>query len=154
MPREGVNPLRPYYIPAHIGDEPLAPGPGAAGVSSNPFFNGAHHGRESSSYALLDDLRDWSSRSGSAPASSFSLLRDARQLVDDLLWRYASVLMAQPFEVAKTILQVRSAEEALAVSPTTGAGEPSVARLPQTPMRRESWRGYDEVWTRASDVVL
>ena len=30
-----------------------------------------------------------------------------KTLVDELLWKYTSVLMAQPFEVAKTILQVR-----------------------------------------------
>lgn len=29
-----------------------------------------------------------------------------------MLWKYTSALMAQPFDVAKTILQVRSQEEA------------------------------------------
>ncbi len=37
-----------------------------------------------------------------------SLVKSVKDLADELMWKYSSVLMAQPFEVAKTILQVRS----------------------------------------------
>lgn len=34
-----------------------------------------------------------------------------KEFLDDLVWKYTSVLMAQPFEVAKTILQARDQDE-------------------------------------------
>ncbi|OAQ95776.1 hypothetical protein LLEC1_07732 [Akanthomyces lecanii] len=40
-----------------------------------------------------------------------SMARSAKELLDDLVWKYTSVLMAQPFEVAKTILQARNQDE-------------------------------------------
>ncbi|KAK5630912.1 hypothetical protein RRF57_006627 [Xylaria bambusicola] len=36
-----------------------------------------------------------------------STIESIKQFIDELLWKYTSVFMAQPFEVAKTILQVR-----------------------------------------------
>ncbi|EFX00327.1 mitochondrial fusion protein [Grosmannia clavigera kw1407] len=45
-----------------------------------------------------------------------SAMQSVRDVVDDLIWRYTSVLMAQPFEVARTILQVRSHDDVLAVA--------------------------------------
>lgn len=36
-----------------------------------------------------------------------SVTQSAREFVNDLVWKYTSVLMAQPFEVAKTILQAQ-----------------------------------------------
>lgn len=104
--REGVNPLRPYYIPPSISDEPLpAPGPQA-------FAHGAATGGRYASKArdIFSDIdyKDYISE----PSSS--MMRTVKDLVDELLWKYTSVLMAQPFDVAKTLLQVRSQDDAAA----------------------------------------
>ncbi|KAB5531433.1 mitochondrial carrier domain-containing protein [Coniochaeta sp. 2T2.1] len=100
--REGVNPLRPYYIPPTIGDEPLpAPGP-------NAFSDGAATGKYTSKARDIFsdiDYKDYISEDSS------SVLQTVKDLFDELLWKYTSVLMAQPFDVAKTILQVRSQED-------------------------------------------
>ncbi|OAA55514.1 Mitochondrial carrier domain protein [Niveomyces insectorum RCEF 264] len=98
--RDEVNPLRPYYIPPSIGDAP------------NPSFNSGRYplagGNGGGDYtrkareAFSDvDYKDYIS----GPPSS--IIRSTKDVLDDLLWRYTSVLLAQPFEVAKTLLQVR-----------------------------------------------
>ena len=100
--REGVNPLRPYYIPPTIGDrvDPVAT------TSSTPFPGGT--ATSSSKYAskardVFSDI-DYNSFVGE---DSPSVVQSAKELVDELLWKYTSVLIAQPFEVAKMILQVQ-----------------------------------------------
>ncbi|KAJ4288245.1 hypothetical protein N0V88_007435 [Collariella sp. IMI 366227] len=40
-----------------------------------------------------------------------SAVQTIKELLDELLWKYTSVLMAQPFEVAKTIMQVRAQDD-------------------------------------------
>lgn len=40
-----------------------------------------------------------------------SAVQTVKEIIDELLWKYTSVLMAQPFEVAKTVLQVRSNDD-------------------------------------------
>lgn len=44
------------------------------------------------------------------------MVQAIKELVDELIWKYTSVLMAQPFEVAKTILQVRDQDENASLS--------------------------------------
>ncbi|OJJ48467.1 hypothetical protein ASPZODRAFT_130505 [Penicilliopsis zonata CBS 506.65] len=104
--RDGPNPLRPYYVPPPIG---LSTGsvahvsPAATdGPASAQVFGG-------SARNLLSDL-DYSDYLDPSPSVSEWL----RDVVDKALWRYMSALTAQPFDVAKTILQayvVPSAEE-------------------------------------------
>ncbi|KKK15966.1 hypothetical protein ARAM_002787 [Aspergillus rambellii] len=92
--REGPNPLRPYYFPPSLGldaDASFSSPPDAA--SSAQVFG-------SSARDLLPDL-DYSEYLESSPSVS-GWVRDA---LDRALWRYTSVLTAQPFDVAKTILQ-------------------------------------------------
>lgn len=113
--REGVNPLRPYYIPPTIGDEPLpAPGPHA-------FAEGAATGKYTSKARDIFsdiDYKDYISEDSS------SVVQTVKDLLDELLWKYTSVLMAQPFDVAKTILQVRSQDDSVPSStPTTPVAE-------------------------------
>ena len=43
--------------------------------------------------------------------ASPNMMKNVKNLIDELLWKYTSVLMAQPFEVAKTILQVRDQDD-------------------------------------------
>ncbi len=99
--REGVNPLRPYYIPPTIG-EPPDPGPSAGGSSS--FSSGNAAGKYASKAPDIFPALDYKDYiSDSSP----SALHSVKALADELLWQYTSVLMAQPFEVAKTLLQLR-----------------------------------------------
>jgi fusion and transport protein UGO1 len=88
--REGINPLRPYYIPQtglspNITQEP-APSTHVFGSTARDFIPDLDYGD------YLDaspSVSDW--------------VRDA---VNRALVRYSQVLTAQPFDVAKTILQV------------------------------------------------
>jgi fusion and transport protein UGO1 len=97
---EGVNPLRPYYIPPTIGEPPEAlptPGPRA-------FTQANSTGRYASK--ARDIFSDIDYKDYLAEPSP-SMIQTVKELLDELLWKYTSVLMAQPFEVAKTIMQVR-----------------------------------------------
>lgn len=105
--REGVNPLRPYYIPPTIGEPPHTASSSAA--DANPFSHGGNATNNAASKArgVFHDL-DYNEYL-SEPSSS--MMQNVKDLVDELLWKYTSVLMAQPFEVAKTILQVRDQDQ-------------------------------------------
>lgn len=94
--REGINPLRPYYIPqsglspaTNATQEVPAPSPSSAQVFG------------SSARDLIPDI-DYSDYLDPSPSVS-DWCRDA---INSSLIRYAQVLIAQPFDVAKTILQV------------------------------------------------
>lgn len=47
-----------------------------------------------------------------------SAFGSAQQLLDKLLWKYVSVLTAQPFEVAKVLLQVKLGDDPGNLAPT------------------------------------
>lgn len=101
------NPLRPYYIPPSIG-----PTPGISAQSSaNATRTSARPDSSFSSSArqLLPDL-DLSSTTSEA-------WQHTRSLFDTLAWRYTSVVLAQPFDVAKTLLQVSLAQRASQATP-------------------------------------
>lgn len=95
--REGINPLRPYYNPPSLSLDPnhntSASTPDVpASTSAQVFSNSARD--------LLPDL-DYSDYLDSSSSAS-DWIRDA---LNRGVWRYTSVLTAQPFDVAKTILQ-------------------------------------------------
>ncbi|GJP93333.1 mitochondrial fusion protein [Aspergillus niger] len=92
-PLDGPNPLRPYYIPPPIGLD-------ASNVSSPPDASSSTQVFGGSARDLLPDL-DYSDYLDNSPSLS-SWIRDA---LDEALRRYLGVLTAQPFDVAKTILQ-------------------------------------------------
>lgn len=143
--REGVNPLRPYYIPPTIGDpaEPThIPGPNPFSHSHSHAHGGAANATTGSGrYAskARDIFSDLDYKDYIAEPSP-SAVRTVKELVDELLWKYTSVLMAQPFEVAKTILQVRGQDDigALAALPS-----PAEKEKPRQPSHRNSI--FDEV---------
>jgi fusion and transport protein UGO1 len=92
------NPLRPYYVPPSIGPTPSA-------SPSQPLHAAKQSPTSSSSFStsardLLPEL-DIDLKSSTSEA-----WQQTRSLVDTLVWRYSSVLLAQPFDVAKTVLQV------------------------------------------------
>jgi fusion and transport protein UGO1 len=105
--RDAPNPLRPYYIPPSIGPPPelpqnqsaLAPTPSYSSRTPKPSFG-------SQARDILSDL-DYDSYF--PDSSSPSVAAHAKKLLDQALWNYTSILLAQPFEVAKTILQVHQA---------------------------------------------
>lgn len=108
--REGVNPLRPYYIPPTIG--PPSNAAAQPSPSPNPFSHGGHHATASGKYAtkardVFSDLEYKDYLGEDSP----SVVQNIKDLIEELTWKYTSVLMAQPFEVAKTILQVRDQDE-------------------------------------------
>lgn len=90
--REGINPLRPYYIP-QTGLSPSAPAEISSPSSAQVFGSTARD--------LIPDL-DYADYLDASPSVS-DWIRDA---LNSALKRYSQVLVAQPFDVAKTILQV------------------------------------------------
>lgn len=104
-PSREPNPLRPYYIPPSIGPSPAA---AAAAASSTPPS-------QASAIHATSRLNDTSSFSTSArdlfpdidiSSTTSEAWSHTRSLFDTLAWRYTSIVLAQPFDVAKTLLQV------------------------------------------------
>ena len=113
---DGVNPLRPYYIPPSIGEPPEAlptPGPRA-------FTQANSTGRYASK--ARDIFSDLDYKDYLADPSP-SVVQTVKELLDELLWKYTSVLMAQPFEVAKTIMQVRAQDDPGGLEASTAAAD-------------------------------
>ncbi|KAI1435959.1 mitochondrial carrier domain-containing protein [Xylaria sp. CBS 124048] len=139
--REGVNPLRPYYIPPRIGEQ------AEALPRANPFPDTTASVATSTKYAskardMFPDI-DYKEHLDELSPSTIQLVK---QTIDELLWKYTSVLMAQPFEVAKTILQVRSQDD------LGGLNAPPVDLIrprPSTPSPRRP--AYDEFPDSDSD---
>ncbi len=99
--RNGPNPLRPYYIPPSIGFPPEAPSASSAPRSAG---NGTSTSYASSARDIFGDI-DYSDY---VSDDNKSMLDMIRQILDEAMYKYLAVLLAQPFDVAKTILQVRS----------------------------------------------
>lgn len=119
--REGVNPLRPYYIPPTIGEHPDLPSSVGGSTTAGPGGNATSARYASKARDALNDL-DYKSYLGDETPG---VVQNVKNLLDELLWKYTSVLMAQPFEVAKVILQVRDQDEtAMAVA----SGEPEMLK--------------------------
>lgn len=123
--REGVNPLRPYYRAPVIGETMTDPVSAATSATKGQYGIGqatadaGGHYASKARHALSDiDYR------GYLHDSSPSVMQNVKELVDELMWKYTSVLMAQPFEVAKTILQARDQDEDAALRVV----EPEAAR--------------------------
>jgi mitochondrial fusion and transport protein UGO1 len=90
------NPLRPYYIPPTIGADP----------SSNVAPNASKPGTQSSGFTFPDiDYSDY------IPEASPSLTGSIKSYIDQAFWKYTTVVLGQPFEVAKLILQTRVAQD-------------------------------------------
>lgn len=118
--KDAVNPLRPYYIPPTIGEAP------DTASAAAPFpRNGnatASSGYASKARDMFQDL-DYNYMGDSPP----TMVQNLKDLIDELLWKYTSVLMAQPFEVAKTILQTRDQDPNAGLAPSQTPG-PLISR--------------------------
>ena len=106
LPREDVNPLRPYYVPPSTGNSPNL----TTNATSGPSLGNKHASTSPASFGssarnILADLdySDYISES-SPPATDI-----VKKLIEQAIWKYISVFLAQPFEVAKMVLQVQVA---------------------------------------------
>ncbi|CBY01491.1 hypothetical protein IAQ61_003318 [Plenodomus lingam] len=116
--RDAPNPLRPYYIPPSIGLPPDVP---QSQQTASPALPAPRSGRIKPSFGtqardILSDL-DYDAY---FPNDSPTVAGHAKKLLDHALWNYTSVLLAQPFEVAKTILQVHEASSQIQGLPLEG----------------------------------
>jgi fusion and transport protein UGO1 len=103
IPRDGPNPLRPYYKPPSIGISQEAP----INTSSGTHGLGPRNGSAASYASSARDIFSEMDYSDYLSDTSPSALESIRKQVDDWFYKYTSVLLAQPFDVAKTILQVK-----------------------------------------------
>lgn len=134
--REGPNPLRPYYIPPSIGipqDVPVSTNTGTHGVG---LKNGSAASYASSARDIFSDIDYSDYLSDTSPSTIESL----QKLINETFTNYAGILCAQPFEVAKTVLQVKSQDPLDGTIPTATAE--SMRKRPSG--YRDSL--YNEVW--------
>jgi len=117
--REGPNPLRPYYRPPSIGIPQDTPGT----TSSGTHGLGPKNGSAASYASSARDMFDYSDYlSDSSPSS----VEAVKRTLDDWVYKYFSILLAQPFDVAKTVLQVQSQD--VSVEGTVPVAEEQRAR--------------------------
>ena len=99
--------MRPYYIPPSVGPSHKSTPTASANVTTRntaaPAAAKASFG--SSARDILSDL-DYGDY---LPDDTPSAAGIFKRLLDQAAWKYTTVLLAQPFEVAKTVLQVQHA---------------------------------------------
>ncbi|KAI0965250.1 mitochondrial carrier domain-containing protein [Xylaria arbuscula] len=123
---DGVNPLRPYYIPPRIGEQ-TGSLPRANPFSSSSTSNAAAPASAKYASKARDIFPDIDYKDHLDDLSP-STIESIKQFIDELLWKYTSVLMAQPFEVATTILQVRVQDDLGGLhAPPVEAARPTIA---------------------------
>ncbi|KAF2673797.1 hypothetical protein BT63DRAFT_437410 [Microthyrium microscopicum] len=113
--RDQPNPLRPYYNPPSIG---IAPTQSPSGAASSPSGHSVPPlpPRDAPSNSTNRDFRELFSDldyGDYLPDASPSVAELAKRLMDQAIWNYTSVLLAQPFEVAKVVLQCYDAGSAV-----------------------------------------
>ncbi|RKF62022.1 Mitochondrial fusion and transport protein ugo1 [Erysiphe neolycopersici] len=101
--RDFHNPLRPYYKPPSIGISENVRGTTASGTYGLGPRNSSASSYASSARSIFSDIdyNDYLSETSPSMYDSF------KKQADELLYRYITILLAQPFDVAKTILQVK-----------------------------------------------
>lgn len=139
---EGPNPLRPYYIPPSVGP-PSDFSPNISGTSHIGSKHATSAPAKSSSFGssarniLADmDYTDYLSESSPSPADL------VKRLLEQALWKYTSIFLAQPFEVAKTVLQVQLSNTGQKAIAQPGPADDSRRRLPS------HWNDSYEVFSR------
>ncbi|CAO1606062.1 hypothetical protein XANCAGTX0491_009561 [Xanthoria calcicola] len=136
-PKDGPNPLRPYYVPPSVGNNAgtqssSQPSPslgvkyGSSPSASSPSFG-------SSARNILADMDYSDYLSDPSPSSTATV----KALAEQALWKYTSVFLAQPFDVAKTLLQVRMPGSAPPVRPRKFR---AVQMKPENQIKRAGFR--------------
>ena len=136
--REGPNPLRPYYIPPSVG----SPTDASQNVShaaslGSKYPSTSTNSLGSSARNILADM-DYSGYISNSSPSATGVMRN---LLEQAIWKYSSVFLAQPFEVAKTVLQVQVAGPRRTAGAKIGL-EDDMRKRPGN-YRRESYESYD-----------
>ena len=106
--REGPNPLRPYYIPPSVGPSGPQNGTFATNAGSKHVSSTSTNSFGSSARNILADMDYTDYIPESSPSSSAIM----KGLMEQAIWKYTSIFLAQPFEVAKTVLQVQAGSPA------------------------------------------
>ncbi len=132
--RDTPNPLRPYYRPPSIGIPQDQPGTTSSGTHGLGPRNSSAASYASSARDIFSDIDYSEYLSDSSP----STLESVRKQVDDWFYRYTSVLLAHPFDVAKTVLQVK----------TQDLGQDAIPDADEMRTRRSSYR--DSVYSDVS----
>ena len=104
--RDTPNPLRPYYRPPSIGIPIDTPGTTSSGTHGLGPKNGSAASYASSARDIFSELDYGDYLSDNTPTA----VESVRKQVDDWFYKYTSILLYQPFDVAKLMLQVRSHE--------------------------------------------
>lgn len=101
--RDSHNPLRPYYKPPSIGISENVRGKTTSGTYGLGPRNSSASSYASSARSIFSDIdyNDYLSETSPSFYDSF------KKQADEVFYRYITVLLAQPFDVAKTILQVK-----------------------------------------------
>lgn len=109
--RDAPNPLRPYYIPPSIGipHDTSAQNVSAAPKTYTIRATSPPRPKNSNLRSSARDYLDGLDYADYLPDRSPSISEMVKRLMDQAIWNYTSVLLAQPFEVAKTVLQVHLA---------------------------------------------
>lgn len=142
-PREGPNPLRPYYIPPSVGLSGPQNGTFATNAGSKLVSSTSTNSFGSSARNILADMDYTDYIPESSPSSTVIL----KALVEQAIWKYTSVFLAQPFEVAKTVLQVQAGTQAQK-SQERGLFVDDMSRKPSV-YRRDSY----EVGSKATKLL-
>ena len=128
LPREGPNPLRPYYSSPSMSAASDIPQDGTYAASlGSKYPSTSTNSFGSSARNILADM-DYSEYITDSSPSASSV---AKNLMEQAAWKYTSVFLAQPFEVAKTVLQVQmQAPAAKRVAGTKATLEEDMRRQP------------------------
>lgn len=127
------NPLRPYYVPPSIGPTPAKASP------SQPLHTSRPPPTTSFSSSTRDYFPDIDIDIKSTTSEAWTT---TRSLFDALMWRYSSTLLAQPFDVAKTVLQVAlaSTEGGTSSGSKKRRGSPRQSQTGYGGSGRSSWQ--------------
>lgn len=100
--------MRPYYVPPSVGPRGPQNGTLAMNAGSKHVSSTSTNSFGSSARNILADMDYKDYMPESSPSSTVVI----KGLIDQALWKYTSVFLAQPFEVAKTILQAQAGSQA------------------------------------------
>lgn len=144
---EGPNPLRPYYIPPSVGSPPIlsqnlssTSGIGSKYATSAPATTSSFG---SSARNILADMDYTEYLSEDSP----SPVEIVKKILEQALWKYTSIFLAQPFEVAKTVLQVQLSTTAQKAIAQTGPADDPRRRPPS------HWDESYEVFSEETDTA-
>lgn len=133
IPIEGPNPLRPYYVPPSTEPTSLVLSELSSPISSNSRNVSSRISTStslgSSTRNILADI-DYSEYLSDTSPSPGEI---GRSLLEHAFWKYTSIFLAQPFDVAKTILQVQKGIAAQGVTKDHSSSD--TRRPPQSHQR-------------------